>query len=64
MPHNRIIYAGLVLVVGSALVWLGAQFTRRVEWLLPYTMVAGIALLVIGAGVELYRKRPSTPGTP
>jgi hypothetical protein len=63
MPKNRVIYAGLLVVVGSALVWLGAEFTRRIAWLLPYTMVAGIALLVIGVGMEVYRKRqsPSKP---
>ncbi|MBX3146832.1 MAG: hypothetical protein KF785_08665 [Gemmatimonadales bacterium] len=56
MPKNRVIYLGLVLVVATALVWLGAEFTRRVEPLLPYTIVVGIALLVIGAGTEVYRK--------
>lgn len=64
MPKNRVIYAGLLLVVGSALVWLGAEFTRRIEWLLPYTMVAGIALLVVGAGIEVYQKRQRAPKSP
>lgn len=64
MPKNRVIYAGLLLVVGSALVWLGAEFTRRIEWLLPYTMVAGIALLVVGAGMEVYQKRQRASKSP
>jgi hypothetical protein len=63
MPKNPVIYAGLVLVVASALIWLGAEFTRRVVGLLPYAMVLGIALLVIGAGVEIYRKYRS-PANP
>lgn len=64
MPKNRVIYAGLLLVVGSALVWVGAEFTRRIEWLLPYTMVAGIALLVVGAGMEVYQKRQGASKSP
>ena len=53
MPRNSWTYLGMRLIVGSALVWLGAALAQTVEWLLPYTSGAGVALLVIGVFLEL-----------
>lgn len=49
MPKNRVIYFGILILVASALLWLGAQLTKRIEWMLPYA--AGIGLLMVIAGV-------------
>lgn len=55
MPTNRLMYLGTLVTVASALVWLGAELTRRIEWILPYTAGAGILLLVVGSILEFYR---------
>lgn len=56
MPRNKIIDAGVITIVATVLVWLGAELAKRIEWLLPWTGGAGIALLLIGTGLEM-RKR-------
>ncbi len=35
MPENRLMYFGIVLIVAAAGVWLGAELTRRIEWMVP-----------------------------
>lgn len=62
MPKNRIIYSGVVVIVATALIWLGAELTKRIEWLLPYTAIAGAILLVTGVAQELARKRQASAG--
>jgi hypothetical protein len=57
MPKNRIIYAGVVVVVATVLVWLGAELTKRIEWLLPYAAAAGVILLVAGVAQEIIIRR-------
>lgn len=52
MLRNRWMYLGTMLLVATALVWLGVELTRSVDWLLPYTAGAGVALLLIGSVVE------------
>lgn len=59
MPTNRLIYFGTLIIAASVLVWVGAELTRRIEWLLPYTAGAGIVLLVAGVLFELYRWQQS-----
>ncbi len=62
MPKNRLIYYGVLIVVASALIWLGAWLTKHIEWILPYTGVAGIVLMVVGIALELRgRSTPSAP---
>ena len=41
MPDNRLMYLGIVLIVAAASVWLGAEFTRRIEWTVPYVVAPG-----------------------
>jgi hypothetical protein len=55
VARNRLIDSGVILIVASVLVWIGAELTRRVEWLLPYIGGAGIALVVVGALFEWWR---------
>lgn len=61
MPKNRIIYSGVVVIVATALIWIGAELTKRIEWLLPYSAIAGALLLVAGVAQELARKRKAAP---
>lgn len=63
MPNNRVIYWGVVLLVATALLWIGAELTKRIVWILPYT--AGVAVLMIVGGFiyEWWRTgRPTPPG--
>ncbi|HSH17386.1 MAG TPA: hypothetical protein VLD18_15205, partial [Verrucomicrobiae bacterium] len=55
MPRNRFIYWGIVTLVATVSLWLGAELTKRVEWILPYT--GGLAvLMIIGGFVYEWRK--------
>jgi hypothetical protein len=55
MPENRLMYIAIVLIVAAAGIWIGAELTRRVEWMVPYLGGAGIALLVTAAVLEFWR---------
>lgn len=48
MPNNRVIYWGVVILVATALLWIGAELTKRIAWILPYT--AGLSILMIVGG--------------
>jgi hypothetical protein len=56
MPKNRWIYVGVVVIVATALLWIGAELTKRIVWILPYLGGAGVVLLVVGVGIELAKK--------
>jgi hypothetical protein len=53
MPQNKIIYAGVVVVVATVLLWIGAELTKRIEWLLPWLGGAGVVLLLAGVALEI-----------
>jgi hypothetical protein len=53
MPQNKIIYAGVVVIVATVLLWLGAELTKRIEWLLPWLGGAGVVLLLVGVALEI-----------
>jgi len=57
MPNNRVIYAGVMLLVITVLIWIGVALMRQIEWMLPW--IAGFAVLLIVAGFaqELWRQR-------
>lgn len=57
MPTNKLIYFGVIVIAASALLWLGAELAKRVEWILPYTGVAGVLLCFIGLFMELQKKK-------
>jgi hypothetical protein len=61
MPRNRIIYIGILVLLATAVLWLGIQL-RRIEWLLPYVTVVGVALVVIGFLYELWKSRKKNQG--
>jgi len=60
MPENRLLYLGIVLIVAAASLWLGAELTRRIEWTVPYLGGAGIALVVLGVGLEFWKAKHSS----
>ncbi len=62
MPNNRVIYWGVVALVATALLWIGAELTKRIAWILPYT--AGAAILMIVAGFIHEWWRSGRPGPP
>lgn len=53
MPKNLLIRIGVLLIVGSALVWAGYQLARLSEWILPWTAGLGVILLIVGVIVEM-----------
>jgi hypothetical protein len=65
VPKNRLIYYGVLIVVASALIWIGAWLTKHIEWILPYTGAAGIVLMIIGLALEIRgRSAPPSPEEP
>jgi hypothetical protein len=61
MPNNRIIYWGIVLLVVTVLLWIGAELTKRIEWALPYAGSVGVAMVVGGFIYELWKSRTARP---
>ena len=61
MPTNRLMYIGIVLIVAAASLWVGAELTRRIEWMVPYIGVAGILLVMLGLVLEFRNSRTVTP---
>lgn len=60
MPNNRAIYWGIVLLVSTVLLWIGAELTRRIAFAFPY--MGGVAILFIVGGFiqEIWRGRATT----
>jgi uncharacterized membrane-anchored protein len=61
MPNNRVIYWGIIVLVATALLWIGAELSKRLEWLLPYAAGTGVVLIVLGAIYELWHSRRKSP---
>lgn len=57
MPHNRAIYLGVLIVAATALLYLGGQLIRLIEWFLPWAAGVGVALILIGLYIELQKNR-------
>lgn len=57
---------GAFMIAASGFIWLGAELTRRVEWILSYTAGVGVLLLLIGMSNEVrkYRQAYLDPGAP
>jgi hypothetical protein len=54
---NQIVYVGIVIVVSTVTLWLGAELTKRIEWIIPYTGGVGVALICGGFFYEIWRRR-------
>ena len=64
MPNNRVIYWGIVVMVATVLLWIGAELTKRVEWALPYSAGIGVLMVVGGFIYELWKSRARKPELP
>jgi hypothetical protein len=64
MPKNRLIHFGALIVAASVLIWLGAHLTRRIEWIVPYAIGVGVALIVVGFLMEMRRQDKSVAARP
>ena len=60
MRNNGLFRVGVLIIVASALIWIGAELTRRIEWILPYTAGAGALFAVLGLFNEARRRRAAT----
>jgi membrane-bound ClpP family serine protease len=61
MPRNRLIYVGVLVVAASALLYIGGQIIRTIEWFLPWAAGAGVALILLGLFVEMRKSGKPTP---
>ncbi len=61
MPTNKVIYFGILVIAASALLWAGAWLAKQVDWLLPYTGIAGVLLVIVGIFMEAKRKKSLAP---
>jgi hypothetical protein len=59
MPNNRVIYWGIVVLVVTVLLWIGAELIKRIEWILPYAAGIGVLTVVSGFIYEFWKKRAS-----
>ncbi len=57
MPNNRVIYWGIVVLVATALLWIGAELTKRIQWMLPYAGGVGVLMIAGGFVYELWKSR-------
>jgi hypothetical protein len=57
MPKNRLIYYGLLILAASVLLWIGAELTKRIAWILPYTAAVGVGVALLGMIQESWRIR-------
>lgn len=57
MPNNRVIYWGIVVLVVTVLLWIGAEVIKRIEWILPYAAGIGVLAVVAGFIYEFWKKR-------
>jgi len=61
MPRNRFIYVGVLVVAASALLYIGGQIIRTIEWFLPWSAGAGVALILVGLFIEMRKSSKPTP---
>ncbi|MGH9463857.1 MAG: hypothetical protein ACRD1X_21860 [Vicinamibacteria bacterium] len=59
MPTNPFTYLGVLVVAASTSIWIGAELTRRFEWVVPWAGGLGIFLLLIGLAQDARARRRS-----
>lgn len=57
MPKSKVIYTGLILILASALLWVGAWLTKQIEFILPYTGILGILVCILGVVLEIKKSK-------
>ncbi len=53
MPKSKIIYAGILIVAATALMWAGKYVLDKIEYFFPYAFGAGALVIVVGVLFEL-----------
>jgi heme A synthase len=61
MPRNKAIYVGVLVVAASALLYIGGQIIRTIEWFLPWAAGVGVAQILIGLFAEMQKSRKPKP---
>jgi hypothetical protein len=59
MLTNPFTYLGVLVVAAAASVWIGAELTRRIEWVVPWAAGLGFFLILIGLAQEARTRRRS-----
>lgn len=52
MPKNKLIYYGILIVAGTALLWAGYQVAATALKILPWTGAVGVLMIIIGLVME------------
>ena len=55
MRMNRMARLGFLLLAAASLLWVGAELTRRFEWLFSYAAGVGALFVLIGISSEVRR---------
>jgi hypothetical protein len=62
MPQNKLLYIGLLVVAASALIWVGAWLTARIEFAVPYAIGVGALMIIAGLVMEAKKKKAAAAG--
>jgi protein-S-isoprenylcysteine O-methyltransferase Ste14 len=62
VSRNWVLEVGVWLIVGAVLVWIGAELSRRIEWVLPWVGGFGVVFLIVGVGMEIWKRRKRPAG--
>lgn len=47
--------------VTTVLLWVGAELTKRIGWVLPYAAAVGVLMVIAGFTHELWKQRAPKP---
>jgi membrane-bound ClpP family serine protease len=61
MPRNRLMYIGVLVLAAAALLYIGGQVIRTIEWFLPWAAGIGVALILIGLFMEMQKSGKPKP---
>lgn len=57
MRKNKLIYAGVLIAAGAALLWLGAVILARLKDIFPWIALVGLVLIGIGVFWEMKKNQ-------
>lgn len=59
MPKNKCMYAGVLIVAATAILWGGSALLIRINYIFPWTLALGV-LMIVG-GVIWEGRKPKEP---
>lgn len=62
VPNNKLIRIGVLVVAGSALLWLGAVVLSRLKDMFLYIGIVGVVLILLGIFLELKKTKDEKAG--